>query len=150
MTVGERIKKIRLEKGMTQKELAEKCGIDSANLRKYEAGKQNPKFGTIEKIAEALNVPATDLLNYQIKKDPNAKTFEEMTPEEQKKTIQDLSKKMESFLKELGESVEELDTVNRELLLSYYDLLNETGKQEVLKRIAELARLDEYKTPDEE
>lgn len=61
MTIGERIKKLRLEKGLTQQQLSEKCGIDSANLRKYELGKQNPKFETIERIAKALEVSPFDL-----------------------------------------------------------------------------------------
>ena len=53
MNIGERIRKIRIEKGMTQKEIAEKCGINDANIRKYESGRQNPKIDTIEKIAKA-------------------------------------------------------------------------------------------------
>lgn len=48
---------IRKEKGLTQKELGDLCGINEANIRKYEADKQNPKIETIEKIAKALGVP---------------------------------------------------------------------------------------------
>lgn len=57
MTVGETIRTIRKEQGLTQKELGQLCGIDEANIRKYELGKANPKIETIEKIAKALNVP---------------------------------------------------------------------------------------------
>ena len=56
MTIGERIKKIRLEKGMTQKEVAEKCGLFDSTIRKYESGRQNPKIETGEKIASAVGV----------------------------------------------------------------------------------------------
>ncbi|WP_302779279.1 helix-turn-helix domain-containing protein [Anaerotruncus colihominis] len=56
MTVGENIKRLRKERGLTQKQLGEKCGINEANLRKYEADKQNPKIETIERIAQALGV----------------------------------------------------------------------------------------------
>lgn len=62
MNIGERIRKIRIEKGMTQKEIAEKCGINDANIRKYESGRQNPKIDTIEKIAKALDVEVSELL----------------------------------------------------------------------------------------
>lgn len=57
MTVGQNIKAIRKERGLTQKELGEACGIDEANIRKYELGKANPKIETVEKIAKALGVP---------------------------------------------------------------------------------------------
>lgn len=62
MTVGENIKEIRKEKGLTQKQLGDKCNINEANLRKYENGKQTPKIETIKKIADALEVPCTRLL----------------------------------------------------------------------------------------
>ena len=57
MTVGENIRKLRKERGLTQKQLGEMCGINEANLRKYESDKQNAKIETIERIAQALEVP---------------------------------------------------------------------------------------------
>lgn len=57
MTVGQNIRSIRNERGLTQKQLGELCGIKEANIRKYELGKANPKIETIEKIAKALGVP---------------------------------------------------------------------------------------------
>lgn len=53
---GDMIRKYRKEKGWTQKQLGEACGIHEANIRKYELGKQNPKKETLEKIADALGV----------------------------------------------------------------------------------------------
>ena len=65
MTVGENIKRIRKEKGYTQKELAENCERYESQIRKYELGKANPKRETIGKIADALEVPIPSLLtNY--------------------------------------------------------------------------------------
>ncbi len=54
MTVGENIKRLRKERGLTQKQLGEMCGIAESNIRKYESDKQNAKIETIEKIAQAL------------------------------------------------------------------------------------------------
>ena len=48
------IRRIRKKRGLTQKQLGELCGIDEANIRKYENGKQNPKIETLEKIAKVL------------------------------------------------------------------------------------------------
>ena len=56
MTIGEKIKNIRKEEGLTQKELAAGTGIDDATIRKYESGKLNPKPATLAKIAKGLGV----------------------------------------------------------------------------------------------
>ena len=60
-TIGERIKKVRLSLGLTQKKLGELCGIAEPTIRRYELGKLNPKIGTLNKIAKALGVPVTEL-----------------------------------------------------------------------------------------
>lgn len=62
MTVGENIRKIRKEKGLTQKQLGELCGMKEANVRKYELGKANPKIETVSRIASALGVNIVDLM----------------------------------------------------------------------------------------
>jgi transcriptional regulator with XRE-family HTH domain len=54
--IGENIKKIRIEKGLTQKQLGDLCGMKDSQIRRYENGRANPKYETIEKIAKALNV----------------------------------------------------------------------------------------------
>ena len=61
MTIGENIKRIRKEKGLTQKKLGEQCGIAAPNIRKYESDKANPKIETLMKIAHALGVPINEL-----------------------------------------------------------------------------------------
>ena len=58
---GDRIKKYRIEKKLTQKKLGELCGIGDSNIRKYEAGNQNPKIETLQKIADALEIPVSYL-----------------------------------------------------------------------------------------
>lgn len=63
-TIGENIKRIRKEKGLTQKQLGDLCNppmADSA-IRRYEIGKANPKIETLMKIAEALNVKLSELV----------------------------------------------------------------------------------------
>lgn len=63
MTIGENIKKIRKEKRLTQKELAQRLNVSQANLAQYENGKRNPKLATLQKIADALEVSVSDLLS---------------------------------------------------------------------------------------
>lgn len=56
MTVGERIKKIREQKGIKQYELAKKAEISVNALINYEKNKRNPPLRAVDKIALALDV----------------------------------------------------------------------------------------------
>lgn len=61
--IGERIKKARKEQGLTQAQLGARCGgmADSA-IRRYESGRGNPTLETLQRIADALDVPVGELL----------------------------------------------------------------------------------------
>lgn len=56
MTTGQTIQKIRKEKGYTQKQLAEKCGMATGTIQQYELNKREPRQEQLRKIAEALDV----------------------------------------------------------------------------------------------
>ncbi|GEM_PF-1969334 len=53
------IAKIRLEKGMTQNELAEKVGLHQSAIARFESGESNPALKTILKIVGALDQKLT-------------------------------------------------------------------------------------------
>lgn len=61
MTIGENIRRVRLEKGLTQKQVAQACGTADAYIRAYELGKYNPKPATVAKIANAMGVTPAEL-----------------------------------------------------------------------------------------
>lgn len=56
MTTGEKIKQIRLRKGLTQSELGKRCGMADSQIGVYERGESIPRTGTLSRIAEALDV----------------------------------------------------------------------------------------------
>jgi transcriptional regulator with XRE-family HTH domain len=62
MNIGENIKKIRSAKKLSQKEVAVSLKMDPAQYSRIEAGKSDPYFSTIEKIAKALGVEVADLV----------------------------------------------------------------------------------------
>lgn len=62
MSIGENIRKARQSKRMTQAQLAEILKTTPQNINQYENNRRNPKTETIVKMAEALQVPVTDLL----------------------------------------------------------------------------------------
>lgn len=62
MTVGERIKELRTNRGLSQKKLGDKCNppMDAAYIRRIESGKSSPTVNALERIALALDVMVAD------------------------------------------------------------------------------------------
>jgi transcriptional regulator with XRE-family HTH domain len=54
--LGQRIKHLREEKGMSQKDLAYTADLDRSYIAGVEAGSRNVSIVNVEKIANALNV----------------------------------------------------------------------------------------------
>lgn len=54
--IGEKIKAMRLQKGVSQAALAKCLGVSAAMIYQYEVGKKKPKVETLSKIAGALGV----------------------------------------------------------------------------------------------
>jgi transcriptional regulator with XRE-family HTH domain len=60
--LGERIARLRKERGYTQKELAERIGIIQALVSDYERGKLRLNAEMVVRFAEALEVSTEDIL----------------------------------------------------------------------------------------
>lgn len=147
MTIGERIKKIRLEKGMTQKELAEKCGLFDSAIRRYESGRQNPKIGTVEKIANALGVNPM-LLVYGEELSQTLKSINEVE--------EAINRNKRIFAREPnGEDMQYIINSNNRTKLKQdtiakYDSLNTLGQQKANEYITDLSEQEKYTKPDNE
>jgi transcriptional regulator with XRE-family HTH domain len=61
MDLGEVIRQRRSELGMSQADLARAANIDARQIRRYEAGEQQPLFSVAVAIAGALRIPVADL-----------------------------------------------------------------------------------------
>ena len=60
--LGEKIKKYREEKKMTQVEVAEVLGVKPATISKYEAGTLEPNIESLKKLAELFGISVDELL----------------------------------------------------------------------------------------
>ena len=60
--LGEKIKKYREEKKMTQMEVAEVLGVKPATISKYEAGALEPNIESLKKLAELFVISVDELL----------------------------------------------------------------------------------------
>jgi transcriptional regulator with XRE-family HTH domain len=61
--IGQRVKALRLEKGMTQVELAAAAGTQQTSLSQIERGVRGAGVPQVVKLARALGVPADRLLS---------------------------------------------------------------------------------------
>lgn len=66
MTTGERIKELRLQKGLSQEELGAMIGVKKAAINKYETGVVvNLKRSTIASLASALDTSPMYLMGWE-------------------------------------------------------------------------------------
>ena len=64
MKFSQKLKVLREEKGFSQAELAEKIGVSSKTISRYESGESNPRYPRIyDDIAEALKIDKLELLS---------------------------------------------------------------------------------------
>ena len=55
--IGQRIRTIRLSRGMTQTDLAKAIDQSQSSITMYETGRREPDFETLEALADVFNVP---------------------------------------------------------------------------------------------
>ena len=56
LTIADRIRYYRKQRGLTQTELAELAGVHPVSIRKYETNKMRPQAAQMERVAHALQV----------------------------------------------------------------------------------------------
>lgn len=64
LKVGQRIRQLRESKNMSQEELAEKADLHPTFIGKIERAEINPSIITLGKIAQAFNIPLSQLLSF--------------------------------------------------------------------------------------
>jgi len=60
--MGEVIRRLRMSKGMQQKELARKAGLDPTRISRYENGHEFPEPANQQKIAHGLGITWAELI----------------------------------------------------------------------------------------
>lgn len=58
-----KLKKLRNEVGMSQKDLAERLGVSDTVIVNYENGKKNPNLKRLVQMAEILNCSLDDMID---------------------------------------------------------------------------------------
>lgn len=64
--LGEKIRIVRKDKGITQVQLAHSIGKDQQSIQRLETGNINPSYIYLQEIAEGLNMSLLDLLSQEL------------------------------------------------------------------------------------
>ena len=84
MSIGSRIKELRIKRGITQEELAQKIGVTKGAIGNYENGVSSPKIELMYKLFDALDCDANYLHQDDMK---NSIYKDTATPEEFEKLV---------------------------------------------------------------
>ena len=133
-TIGENIKRIRKEKGLTQKQLGDMCKppmADSA-IRRYEIGRANPKLATIEKIAPALKVPLNAIL------DGNWQFYTE-----------EINNSLITVTEGLAQVIDLGEDLMRDKIIENFNKANPEGKQKIFEYSQDISENPKYQNDSE-
>lgn len=133
MNIGENIKKYRKEKGLTQKELADKIGKGFSTVQKYELNISHPPIDVLNRIADTLDINVSKLFYIENTLNQSAEILSNFNPNDPSTftevSFEDEAIRQEMYLKELRE-----DTINK------YDSLDPFGQKSANKYINFLAK----------
>ena len=59
--LGQAIRQLRQERALTQRQLADAADVNETWISHIEAGRTNPAWGTVARVASALNVTVSEL-----------------------------------------------------------------------------------------
>ena len=154
MTIGDRIRTVRKEKGLTQKQLAQRLGVSASMVGQYETNVRKPKFETLKNFSEALDVNITELIDI----DDISPSLLSMSPlvdqcksilsraapnetiilsDEEKAQLRQLANLVYSAKEELSNNTF-LVEILRDEYISLFDKLNFQGKYLSVKMVSDL------------
>lgn len=139
MTTGKKIFKLRTERNLTQKQLADLCGFSQSALNLWENEKRKPKVEHLQKIAIALEISINHLLESDLDNSPVYNCFKKSNALDDELAA---AYKNEVLTKNIDWDIIDIQMIN------IFKKLNESGKIKAIERIEELTEIPRYTTPD--
>lgn len=132
----QKLKELRIARGIQQKDLASTLGIGANTLSQYENGKREPDNNTLVQLADYFNVSVDYLLGRDEIKNP-PQSDGNFTPTITERDELDISKRLNAVLEDLGSTGEalmfdgeplELDDETRDALIKSIENSIRMGK----------------------
>jgi transcriptional regulator with XRE-family HTH domain len=120
MKYGEILKKLRIERGLSQKELTDRLAINRSTYARYETSSTQPDFDTLKLLAEFFNVTTDYLLGNT--NNPAPLSQQEKDEAEFQAFVNNPT--LEKWYKELPKSKEE----DLEKLRKMWEILKDNGE----------------------
>lgn len=133
MTTGENIKKYRKKAHLTQKELAEKCGLAHITIQQYERGLREPRLETVFKISKVLGVLPTLIIDDL---QEELSLWIENHPDTYDRLIFDNGNSKTNSDMYLEDTIEKMKPL--------LELLNHEGQGIAIERVEELTQIPKY------
>ncbi|MDC3413481.1 helix-turn-helix domain-containing protein [Aquibacillus sp. 3ASR75-11] len=76
--IGERIRKLRKERGLSQEELAHLSSLHPTYIGQLERGEKNATIDTIEKVTKALEISLEELFRFATLNDRESEKVEQL------------------------------------------------------------------------
>ncbi len=119
--IGQRLKKLRIENGLTQKDLSKRLNITYQQIQNYENGKSRLSLENAKKLADFLCVPLEAFSNSSFKPDNRSKG---------------LSDNNQTSIR--GD--EPIDKAKADLLKAYHSIKDPEKQKNLVKLVKEMAR----------
>lgn len=141
MSFPENLKRIRIEKGMSQQALAKAAGVSQTAIYHWEKGLRVPKVGSLDRVAEVLDVSMDEF-------------FTEIVDGE---SIIDLdmpgisNNELHKYLAYIAPEHVYIQETKSDKINELFDDLNDSGQDKAIEQVELLTKIPEYrKNPDEE
>lgn len=97
---GDKLKKLRLQKDLSQQQLADFLGTSKQVISRYETNQRTPKITVAQEYADRLNIPLNYLIDDSITEIPHNK--KDNLPSLNKKDERQIQKKLKGLLDDLN------------------------------------------------
>lgn len=131
MTFGEKLRKLRTDRKISQQELAQKAGLSQTAIYYWEKGERKPKIEQLRRIAAVLGVYISDLVD-----DWGNYSKEEMEADWGTSCVITHKDAIKASGYPLNES--------EKPLLDNYRKLNPTGQTKAVEQVEMLTKIPEY------
>lgn len=123
MKFGEKLKKIRIDQGLSQRQVGERLNVSQQTIAQYERAVFPPKAKTMDRLASAL----------------------ELSPEELWLRTSTYPDRDKEILKQLdGITPNDVFSLNEAILIPLIKELNDKGLSKTYKYISDLLKIPEY------
>lgn len=136
MELGNRIRLLRREHGLTQEQLAEDMGVSGAAVSKWENGQSVPELSLLLALAERFEVSVDCLLNHSVAPDALKNRLCSLQALIDARKIEEVKAQAETILRAYPNSYEAVEQCAN----AFYALFVYTGKRECMERAISLTK----------